>query len=250
MIRTANPALNDNSFRNFMAAAGSSQMTLQGAALKSGALLMIAVFAAFLTWIPMQRADFQTGALLGGLGMIGGFVLALVTSFKREWAPVTAPVYAACEGLFLGAISALYDLRFPGSHIVLNAVILTFGVMFTLLTAYVFRLIRATQNFRLGVVAATGGICLAYFATFILSLFGIHVPYIHDSGPIGIGISVFVVIVAALNLVLDFDYIERGAESGAPKFMEWYAGFALLVTLVWLYLEILRLLAKLQSRRD
>lgn len=250
MLRTANPALNDKAFRNFMAAAGSSQMTLQGAALKSTALLLITIFAAFFTWIPMQRADFQTAAILGGGGMIGGFILALVTVFKREWSPVTAPLYAACEGLFLGAVSALYDLRFPGTHIVLNAVILTFGVLFTLLTMYVFRIIRATENFKLGVVAATGGICLAYFATFILSLFGIHVPFIHDSGPIGIGISVFIVIVAALNLVLDFDFIERGAEAGAPKFMEWYAAFGLLVTLVWLYIEILHLLAKLNSRRD
>ncbi len=146
MLRTANPALNDKAFRNFMAAAGSSQMTLQGAALKSTALLLITIFAAFFTWIPMQRADFQTAAILGGGGMIGGFILALVTVFKREWSPVTAPLYAACEGLFLGAVSALYDLRFPGTHIVLNAVILTFGVLFTLLTMYVFRIIRATES--------------------------------------------------------------------------------------------------------
>lgn len=250
MIRTANPALNDGVFRNFVAAAGAGQMTVQGTALKTLALLFVAVFAAILTWIPMQRADFATAGVLGFGGLIGGLVLGLVTSFKREWAPVTAPLYAACEGLFLGAISALYDIRFPGTHIVLNAVILTFGVLFTLLVAYLFRIIRATENFKLGVFAATGGIALAYLVTFILSLFNVHVPFIHDSTPIGIGISLFVCVVAALNLVLDFDFIERGAESGAPKFMEWYGAFGLLVTLVWLYLEILRLLAKLQSRRD
>jgi uncharacterized YccA/Bax inhibitor family protein len=250
MIRTANPALSAASFQNFMSAAGSSQMTLQGSVLKTAMLLFIAAGCALMTWIPMQNSDFQTAAILGFGGMILGFILGLVTTFKREWAPVTAPIYAACEGLFLGAISALYDLRFPGTHIVLNAVLLTFGTLLALLMAYTSRLIKPTENFKLGVVAATGGIALAYFVVFILSLFGVRVGFIHDSGPLGIGISIFVIIVAALNLVLDFDFIEQGAESGAPKYMEWYAAFGLLVTLVWLYLEILRLLAKLNSRRN
>lgn len=249
-MRTANPALNAATFQNFMSAAGSSQMTLQGSALKTAMLLFITAGCAVITWIPMQNSDFQTALALGLGGMIAGFILGLVTVFKREWSPVTAPLYAACEGLFLGAISALYDLRFPGTHIVLNAVLLTFGTLLALLTAYVTRLIKPTENFKLGVMAATGGIAIAYLVVFLLSLFGVRVGFIHDSGPIGIGISVFVIIVAALNLVLDFDFIEQGAEHGAPKFMEWYAAFGLLVTLVWLYLEILRLLAKLNSRRD
>jgi len=250
MIRTANPALSAKSFENFMSAAGASQMTLQGSVLKTAALLFIAAGCALITWIPMQNSNFETAIVLGFGGMIAGFIIGIVTVFKREWAPVTAPIYAACEGLFLGAISAVYDLRFPGTHIVLNAILLTFGTLFALLMAYTSRLIKPTENFKLGVVAATGGIAVAYLVMFFLSMFGVRVGWIHDSGPIGIGISLFVIIVAALNLVLDFDFIEQGAESGAPKYMEWYAAFGLLVTLVWLYLEILRLLAKLQSRRN
>ena len=160
---------------------------------------------------------------------------------------VTAPIYAILEGLFLGGISAVFESRFPG--IVIQAVALTFGVLFCLLAAYTTRLIKVTQNFRLGVVAATGGIVIIYAISFIGGLFGLNVPYIHESGIIGIGFSLFVVVIAALNLVLDFDFIESGVEQGAPKYMEWYAAFGLLVTLVWLYLEILRLLAKLRGRR-
>ncbi|MEK7467875.1 MAG: Bax inhibitor-1/YccA family protein [Planctomycetota bacterium] len=249
-MRTANPALSAKSFENFISAAGSSQMTLQGSVIKTATLLFIAAGCALITWIPMQNSDFQTALVLGIGGMIGGLILGLVTAFKREWAPVTAPLYAACEGLFLGAISAVYDLSYPGTHIVLHAVLLTFGTLLALLVAYMSRLIRPTENFKLGVVAATGGIMLAYTVMFFLRLFGVNVGFIHNSGPIGIGISVFVIIVAALNLVLDFDFIEQGAETGAPKYMEWYAAFGLLVTLVWLYLEILRLLEKLNSRRN
>jgi uncharacterized YccA/Bax inhibitor family protein len=158
----------------------------------------------------------------------------------------TAPLYAVLEGLFLGGISALYELKFQG--IVIQAVALTFGTLAALLLAYKSRLIKVTENFKLGVVAATGGIALVYLISIGLGFFGIRMPYLHDSGPIGIGISVFIVIVAALNLVLDFDFIEQGAAQGAPKYMEWYAAFGLLVTLIWLYLEILRLLAKVRRR--
>jgi uncharacterized YccA/Bax inhibitor family protein len=179
-------------------------------------------------------------------GSIGGLIVAIVTIFKKSWAGVTAPIYALLEGLVLGGISAIFEVQFPG--IVLQAVSLTFGTLFCLLLAYTSGWIRATENFKLGVVAATGGIALIYLATFVLGFFGINIPYIHDSGWIGIGFSLFVVIVAALNLVLDFDFIENGAAQGAPKYMEWYGAFGLMVTLIWLYLEILRLLAKLRSR--
>ena len=150
------------------------------------------------------------------------------------------------EGLFIGAVSALYEVRYPG--IVMQAVGLTFGTLIALLLAYRSGVIRVTDNFRLGVVAATGGIALFYFATMILGFFGVQFPSIYGAGPLGIGVSVFVVIIAALNLVLDFDFIESGARAGAPKYMEWYGAFGLMVTLVWLYLEILRLLSKLRSR--
>lgn len=250
-MRTANPALNEKTFSNFMAAAGSRTMSVQGTAVKTAILLAIAATTAVFTWQKTQASqNLQAVVPWVLLGAIGGFVVALITILKRELAPITAPIYAACEGLFLGAVSAVYDLRWPGTGIVLQAVVLTFGTLFGLLVAYMFRIIKVTENFRLGVFAATSGIFLLYLTSFILGFFGVHIPYIHGSGLIGIGFSVFVVVVAALNLVLDFDFIERGAERGAPKFMEWYGAFGLLVTLVWLYLEILRLLSKLQSRRS
>jgi uncharacterized YccA/Bax inhibitor family protein len=178
--------------------------------------------------------------------MIGGLIAALVTIFKKSWAGITTPLYALFEGLVLGGLSAIFEAQFPG--IVLQAVGLTFGTLFCLLLAYSTRLIRATENFKLGVVAATGAIALIYLASFVLRLFGINIPYIHDGGLIGIAFSLFVVVVAALNLVLDFDFIESGAANGAPKYMEWYGAFGLMVTLIWLYIEMLRLLSKLRSR--
>ena len=159
----------------------------------------------------------------------------------------TAPAYAILEGFVLGGVSAIFESQYPG--IVVQAVSLTLFILLSLLFAYKSRLIKVTDNFRLGVVAATGGIALVYFASFVLGFFGIHIPMIHSNGLFGIGFSIFVVIIASMNLVLDFDFIEKGAASGAPKFMEWYAAFGLMVTLIWLYLEILRLLAKLRSRR-
>jgi uncharacterized YccA/Bax inhibitor family protein len=185
------------------------------------------------------------GALVLG-GVVGGLVFAIATVMKKTWAPVTAPLYALVEGFFLGSISAVYELRFDG--IVFQAVLLTFGTLFALLMAYRSGLIKATENFKLGVVAATGGIALVYLASIVLGFFGINIPLIHESGIVGIGFSLFVIVIAALNLVLDFDFIENGVEQGAPKYMEWYGAFGLMVTLVWLYIEFLRLLSKLNSR--
>ena len=180
-------------------------------------------------------------------GAIGGFVVALVTVFKKTWAPYTAPLYAVLQGLFLGAISATFEQRFPG--IVMQAVALTFGTLGALLMAYRSGLIKATENFKLGVVAATGGIAILYLVNIGMGLFGFKgMGFIHEGSLMGIAFSGFVVVIAALNLVLDFDFIEKGVEQGAPKYMEWYGAFGLLVTLVWLYLEMLRLLSKLQSR--
>ena len=174
-------------------------------------------------------------------GLIVGAIVALVLVFKKTWAPALAPAYAILEGLFLGGISAFYQARFPG--IAVQAVALTFGTLFALLGAYQTGLIRPSENFKLGIFAATGGIALVYLVSMVLGFFGIQIPGIFGNGIIGIGFSIVVVIIAALNLVLDFDFIEQGAAVGAPKYLEWYAAFGLMVTLVWLYLEILRLLA-------
>jgi uncharacterized YccA/Bax inhibitor family protein len=246
MMRTANPTLGDSTFDGFTASPAEA-MTVQGTADKTSILLLILTAAAAFTWNRFTAAPELAMPWLMG-GAIGGFIVALVTCFKKEWSPATAPLYAALEGLVLGAVSAFYNARFPG--IAFQAVLLTLGTLGGLLLAYRSGLVRATEKFKLGVVAATGGICLLYLVGFVLSFFGKGIPYIHGSGAIGIGFSVVVVVVAALNLVLDFDFIERGAEQGAPKYMEWYGAFGLLVTLVWLYLEILRLLSKLNSRRN
>ena len=253
MLRSGNPALKDTTFLDAssgsVVARGGDAMTLNGTVHKTGLLLFLAVLTAAFAWNSVQIGPAGVSAnfslYLWG-GMIGGFAFALATIFKPTWAPVTAPLYALFEGLFLGAVSAMYDARFNG--IVLQAVMLTGGTLFALLMAYRSGLVRATENFKLGVTAATGGIALIYLATIVLGLFGIQVPYLHESGLIGIGFSLFVVVIAALNLVLDFDFIENGVEHGAPKHMEWYGAFGLMVTLVWLYIEFLRLLSKLQSR--
>ncbi|MCC8471634.1 Bax inhibitor-1/YccA family protein [Xanthomonas phaseoli] len=252
-MRSGNPALRESTFLD--SGSGSivtrdgQAMTLNGTVNKTGALLLMAVITAAFAWSQSIGADgmpLPVARIYMIAGAIGGLVFALATCFKPTWAPVTAPLYALIEGFFLGAISAVYEARFNG--IVFQAVLLTFGTMFALLFAYRSGMIKATENFKLGVVAATGGIALVYLATIVLGLFGVRIPFIHDSGLIGIGFSLFVVVVAALNLVLDFDFIESGVEQGAPKHMEWYGAFGLMVTLVWLYIEFLRLLSKLQSR--
>ena len=253
MMRSGNPVLNDRTFARHVDLTGEDRMTLMGTVHKTAFLLILLVATASATWkmVMTVNAEGQLvaapglyGYMIGGA--IGGLIFALITAFKPKWAPVTAPIYAALQGLFIGAISAFAESRFPG--IVLQAVGLTFGTLFALLGAYRSGLIKATENFKLGVCAATGGIMLIYMATFILEMFGVQIPFIHGSGLFGIGFSAFVVVIAALNLVLDFDFIENGADKGAPKYMEWVGAFGLMVTLVWLYIEILHLLMKLRSR--
>ena len=240
MMRSSNPALGDNVFKN-LSATGSGVMTIQGTVNKTFILLFLALFTASFVWDkPASAGGFLIPAV------IVGFIVAIVTVFKKEWAPITAPVYALVEGIVLGLISGMFEKSYPG--IVIQAVGLTFGVIFSLLLVYKSRLIKVTDNFRLGVFAATGGIALFYLATMVMGFFGLRMPFIHDSGPLGIGFSLFVVVIASLNLVMDFDFIERGAQYKAPKYMEWYGAFGLIVTLVWLYIEILRLLSKLRSR--
>jgi uncharacterized YccA/Bax inhibitor family protein len=243
MFRSGNPALRDGTFRSAGRAFGQEAMTLQGTVNKTGFALLILLAAAAFVW----NLDARVASVFILLGLVGGLVTALVTIFKKTAAPYTVPLYAAFEGLLLGGISATYEQRYPG--IVINAVALTFGTLAALLLAYRAGLVRATENFKLGVFAATGGIALVYLVSMVMGFFGRSIPYIHESGTIGIGFSLFVVVIAALNLVLDFDFIERGSEMGAPRYMEWVGAFGLLVTLIWLYLELLRLLAKLQDRR-
>lgn len=244
-MRSGNPALTADTFRATRAGLGENAMTIQGTVNKTGLALVILMATASYTW-NLGVADPRVPAFTM-VGLIGGLVLAMVTIFKKEWAATTTPMYAALEGLALGGISATFEARYPG--LVSQAVFLTFGTLGALLLAYRSGVIKATENFKLGIFAATGGIAIVYLINFVMSFFGSGIPMIHGSGTVGIAFSVIVVGVAALNLVLDFDFIEQGAERGAPKYMEWYGAFGLLVTLVWLYLEILRLLSKLQERR-
>lgn len=247
-METANPALRSGAFTQYgRAALAQGTMSIQGTVNKTLLLLLLVFLTASWTW----NIFFKTGnpsavAPLLVVGAIGGLIVGLVTVFKPSWAAATAPIYALLEGLVIGGVSSFAEAQFPG--IVVQAVGLTFGTCLILLLAYKSGLIRATEKFKLGVVAATGGIMLVYLISFILSLFKVGVPLIYGSGLVGIGFSLVVCVIAALNLVLDFDLIESSAAQGAPKFMEWYGAFALMVTLIWLYLEIIRLLAKLRSR--
>ena len=248
-MKTSNPVFNGTTYDVTGTSAGYGEaMTVSGTANKAGILLILVLCTAVYTWNQaISSGDLSSVGGYTMVGALGGFVFAIITTFKKQWAGVTAPIYALLEGLFLGSISAMFELRFPG--IAMESVALTFGTCFALLIAYRSGLIRATEKFQLGVVAATGGIALTYFLSMILGLFHVQVPGIFGSGPIGILFSVGVVIVAALNLILDFNFIEQGARANAPKYMEWYGAFGLMVTLVWLYLEILRLFSKLRDRR-
>lgn len=247
-MRTSNPALKEDRFAGMAVAAGQPAMTLQGTATRSLLLVLLAAFSAGFTW--REVAAGNTGILGPALlaGGLGGLVVAMVTIFKPAASPWTAPLYAVLEGLLLGGISAMYNARFEG--LPMQAVALTFGVFLALLVLYRTRVLQATDRFRTGVVAATMGIAVLYLLSFVLRLFGVTMPFLHDSSMLSIGISLVIVGVAALNLILDFDLVERGVALRAPKYMEWYSAFALLVTLVWLYLELLRLLSKIQGRRS
>lgn len=249
-MRSGNPALNNSTFDMFRGEAYSPSysMTIGGTATKTMILLGLCAGMASLTWgmVTGQNVGQAVPWIIGGA--IGGLVFGLATSFKPNWAPVTAPLYAMAEGLFLGGLSGAYELQLHG--IVFQALLATFGTLFALLIAYQTGIIKATENFKLGVFAATGGICLMYLAMMVLSLFHFNVSFF-SMGGWGIAISAVIVVVAALNLVLDFDFIENAANRGAPKYCEWYGAYGLMVTLVWLYVEILRLLAIIaNSQRD
>lgn len=243
-MRSGNPVLSNSTFTDVAERGYSRPMTLNGVIHRSVLLLLLVAGSSAGIWAysSSHPAIIHPTVMIGALG---GFVVGLATSFKRNWAPVMAPIYAVLEGLFIGGISLVMEQRFPG--LVLQAVLLTFGVMFALLAAYQSRIIRPSQTFKSVIVGATFGIVVVYLVSMLLQVF-FHtgIPLINDSGPIGITFSLVVVGIAALNLVLDFDFIENGVAYGAPKWMEWYAAFGLTVTLVWLYIEILRLLAKMR----
>jgi len=253
LMKTSNPALGEDTFRNIRGGGyggmvdAANRMSLNGTVNKTGMLLVCAIATAAWTWHSfLETRDFSNVAPLMIGGMLGGFVFAMITIFKKEWSPVTAPIYALLEGLVLGGLSSLLELRYPG--IAIEAVSLTFGTLFVMLFLYRTGVIKVTQKLRMGIFAATGGIALFYLLEMVLSMFGIRFAAVNNSSPISIGFSLFVVAIAALNLVLDFDFIERGVQYGAPKYMEWYGAFGIMVTLVWLYLEILNLLSKTRSR--
>ena len=240
MFRSGNPTLSEKVFQQSdQAVSTGEKMTITGTVNKIGILFLLLLIGASISWY-MPSQGFMWG------GAIGGFIVAMVTVFKKEWSTVTAPIYAGLEGLFLGAISVVYAGAYDG--IVFNAVALTMGIFAAMLMTYRSGLIEVTKKFRMGVIAATGGVALVYFASIILGFFGVNLSLVTGSGWMGIGFSLLVIVIAAMNLVLDFDLIDQGAEYGAPKYFEWYTAFGLIITLVWLYIEILRLLGKLQRR--
>jgi uncharacterized YccA/Bax inhibitor family protein len=242
-MKSGNPVLRSDTFD---AVPAGERMTVNGTINKTAMMLALVVITAIYTWGRFTSAQNPAAIMpLVWTGAIGGLIFCLITVFKTEWVAVTAPIYALLEGLVVGGLSAIFEVAYPG--IVVQAVGLTFGVLAAMLLAYRSGLIQATEKFKLGVIAATGGIALLYLVSMVMSMFGKPIGFIHEGGTFGILFSVFVVVIAALNLVLDFDLIKQGAEQGAPKRMEWYGAFALTVTLIWLYLEILRLLGKLRK---
>jgi len=254
--KSSNPVFSKSTFAPSHTATQQGVMTLQGTINKSIILLLTIIVSASLTWNMVQEGNTSVGGIMMA-GLILGFITAMVTIFKKEWSAITAPIYAVFEGLFLGGVSAFVEAAFfasqePGATtsngIVFNAVALTFGVFLLMLLLYRNQIIKPTKKFMMGVAAATGAVFLLYLVNMIMGLFGVNMPFLHSNGPIGIGISAVIVVIAALNLILDFKNIEDAVAQGAPKYMEWFGAFGLMVTLVWLYLEMLRLVALLSGR--
>jgi uncharacterized YccA/Bax inhibitor family protein len=247
IFKSGNPAM--NVFQNTITLPGSGAMTERGTLNKFFLLFLLVMGSASLTWKAFYDGVNVMPWMLGSA--ILGFITAMAVIFKKEWAAYLTPVYALFEGVFLGAISATYNNVFaktaPG--IVTQAVLLTFGAVIAMYLLYRFRIIRVTEKFRSVIFIATAGIAIFYLLSIVLGMFHVDIAFIHEGSMLGIGFSLFVVVIAALNLLLDFDMIEKGVAAGAPKYMEWYGAFGLLVTIVWLYLEILRLLSKLADRR-
>ena len=247
-MKTNNPVFRNDVFSKAAATWSGEVMTIDGTSMKAGVLTLLLFAGAFWPWHLYYQANVAAQNLmpysLGG-GIVG-FILAIVTVFNKQASPITAPLYAICEGLALGAISIIYERQYPGIGV--EAIGLTFAVLGAFLLAYTTRLVRPTQGFMKVVAVATGGIAVYYLVAMGLMMFGLHAPMIWDTGIFGIGFSLVVTVVAALNLFTDFAFIESGVEQRAPKYMEWYGAFGLMVTIVWLYLEILRLASKLRSK--
>ncbi|MEO7310000.1 MAG: Bax inhibitor-1/YccA family protein [Chitinophagaceae bacterium] len=250
LFKSGNPALSEKTFKGVTFTTDTtSVMTVNGTLNKFGFMTIMLVAGAMFSW-----KSFYDGApyaqTLMWVGLIGGLVMALAIIFKKEWSGYLAPAYAVLEGLFLGAISATYDYLFSEKmpNIIINAVGLTVGTCVAMFVLYRFGIIKATEKFKSIIFTATAGIAIFYVITMVIRMFGVQMPFMHDSSLLGIGISLFIVAIAALNLIIDFDMIEQGAAQGAPKYMEWYGGFGLMVTIVWLYLEILRLLSRFAGR--
>ncbi len=245
-MRSSNPVMTGRIYEKAGSALSDNVMTINGTINKIGLMLLLVIASASYTWNLVLGDDPGRVGTLAIVGGIGGFIMALVTVFSPKSSPYTAPVYAILEGMFLGAISAVINARYPG--VAFQAVLLTIGTLFTMLFLYRSGTIRATPKFRRGVMMATGAVFFAYMISWIMSLFGMPVGFMHSSGPLGILISLVIIVIAALNLIMDFDFIEKGSQMGAPKYMEWYGAFGLIVTLVWLYIEFLRLLSRFAGR--
>jgi uncharacterized YccA/Bax inhibitor family protein len=257
LFKGGNPAISEKTFERVNQFEGEA-MTVRGTLNKFGLMMVMILGGASFTWGMFYQVLSKSDVASAGEAvmpwiwgsMIGGLIVCLVIVFKKSWAPYLALAYGLLEGLFLGAISAFYDYAFAETYpsIIMHAVLLTFGCAAAMFILYRTGVIRATNTFKKVIFTATAGIAIFYLISWVLRLFGTEMPYLHDSSPIGIGISLFIVAIAALNLILDFDMMEQGAAEGAPKYFEWYCAFGLTVTIVWLYLEILRLLSKLSSR--
>ena len=249
IFKSGNPTLGEKAFQSVGTSTGDQSMTIQGTLQKFGFMLIMLMGTAFYAWKEFQGHGNVMPLMWTGL--IGGFVLALVIVFKKNWSPYLAPAYALLQGLFIGTISAMYNDMFAekAPNLIMNAVGLTLGTAVAMYVLYSMRIIRATERFKSIIFVASAGIAIFYLIAMVLRLFGVEIAFLHEGSLLGIGFSLFVVAIAALNLILDFDMIEQGAAQGAPKFMEWYGAFGLMVTIVWLYLEILRLLSKLSDRR-
>lgn len=244
-MKSSNPTLSKKIFEKYAYdSSATGVMTVQGTVNKIALMLLLVVASATFTWGQVLSGEGGQGLMIAG--GIGGFIVALITVFNKKRSNVLAPIYAVLEGLFLGGISAFFESMYPG--LVMRAIVLTFAVLFAMLFAYKTQIIKVTQKFRTGVIAATMGIAVAYFLSFILRIFGVDTTFMFGGGTMGIVISLVIVAVAALNLVLDFDFIEKGEQAQLPKYFEWYGAFGLMVTLIWLYIEILRLLSYLSGR--
>ncbi len=252
IFKSGNPTLTEKMFNKSLEMDATLQgtMTVRGAINKFGFMMLMLIAGAAYNWHLFEEMKQDTMNVLMMVGIFGGLITAIAISFKPNWAPFLAPLYALLEGLFIGGISVIMNAAFAKSYpgLVMQAVGLTFGVAISMFILYNFRIINATERFKSVIFTATLGIGIFYLLTMVLRMFGVNVSFMYDSSMLSIGISLFVVAIAALNLILDFDMIERGAEQGAPKFMEWYGAFGLMVTIVWLYIEMLKLLSKLGSR--